>query len=71
MFLANVFKSDKKVEKMPSTFVTSVCFYIKRFGYIHLSSILHVDNVKILFPDKSKIDGPPTAVCSFGKAIIN
>ena len=36
-----------------------------------LSSILHLDIVKNLFPDKLKIDEPASVVYSFGKTIKN
>ena len=44
-------------------------FHYKLFDYINLSSIPHLDIVKNLFPDKLKIDGPPSVVYSLGKTI--
>ena len=38
---------------------------------MNLSSILHLDNVKNLFPDKLKTDEPPSVVYSYGKTIRN
>ena len=46
-------------------------FRNKGFGYINLSSILHLDNVKNLIPDKLKNDEPPSFLYSFGKTIRN
>ena len=46
-------------------------FHSKGFDYINLSSILHLDIVKNLFPDKLKIDEPPSVVYSLGKTIRN
>ena len=41
----------------------------KGSNHINLSSILHLDIVKNLFPDKLKIDEPPFVVYSLGKRI--
>ena len=46
-------------------------FHNKGFSYIDLSSILHLDHVKNLYPDKLKIDEPPFVVYSLGKTIRN
>ena len=43
-------------------------FRNKGFGYINLSSILHLDN---LIPDKLKNDEPPSFLYRFGKTIRN
>ena len=55
-FLNKVFKTDKKVQKKRPPFAISVFLHNKGFDYIKLSSIIHLDNVKNLFPDKLKID---------------
>ena len=57
------------VQKNRPTFTISVFFHNKRFDYINLSSTLHIDNVKNIFPDKLKIDEPPFVVYSLGKTI--
>ena len=44
-------------------------FYNKEFDYEKLSSILHLDIAKNLFPDKLKIDEPSPVVNSLGKTI--
>ena len=44
-------------------------FYNKGFDYKKLSSILHLDIAKNLFPDKLKIDEPSPVVNSLGKTI--
>ena len=44
-------------------------FHNKGFDCINLSSILHLDNAKNFFPDKWKIDTPPSVVYSLGKTI--
>ena len=46
-------------------------FRNKGFGYINLSSILHLDNVKNLISDKLKNDEPPSFLYRFGKTIRN
>ena len=46
-------------------------FHNKRFDYINISSKLHLDIVKNLFPNKLEIDEPPSAVYSLGKTIRN
>ena len=38
---------------------------------INLSSILHLNTVKNFFPDKLKINEPPSVVYSLGKIIMN
>ena len=57
------------VQKNRPTFTILVFFHNKRFDYINLSSTLHIDNVKNIFPDKLKIDEPPFVVYSLGKTI--
>ena len=66
-FLTKVFKSVKKAQKKRPPFTISVFFYSKGFDYIKLSSILHLDSVKNLFPDKLKINEPPSVAYSLGK----
>ena len=68
-FSTKVFKANKKVQKKRPSFVISVFFLNKRFDYINLSSILHLDNVKNLFPDKLKIDEALSVVHSLSKTI--
>ena len=70
-FLTEVFKTDIKVQKKCPPFPISFFFHNKGFDYINLSSILHLDIVKNLFPDKLKIDEPTSVVYSFGKTIKN
>ena len=66
-----MFTTNKKVQKKRPPFVISVYFHNKGFDYISLSSILHLDIVKNLFPDKLKIGELPSVVYSFGKTIRN
>ena len=66
-----MFKTDIKVQKKCPPFPISFFFHNKGFDYINLSSILHLDIVKNLFPDKLKIDEPPSVVYSLGKTIRN
>ena len=66
-----MFKTDKNVHKKRPPFTISVFFHNKAFNYINLSSTLHLDNVKNLFPDKLKIDKPAPVVHSLGKTIRN
>ena len=65
--MTEVFKTDIKVQKKCPPFPISFFFHNKGFDYINLSSILHLDIVKNLFPDKLKIDEPPSVVYSLGK----
>ena len=69
--MTKVFKITKKVQKKRPPFVISVVFYNKGFDYINLSSILHLNNVKNLFPEKLKLDEHLSAVYSLGKTIRN
>ena len=71
IILTKVFTTDKKVQKKRPPFTISVFFHTKRFDYINLSSILHLDIVKNLFPNKLKIDEPPFVVYSLDKTIRN
>ena len=71
ILFTKVFKIDKKIQKKRPPFGILVFFHNKGFDYINLSSILHLDNVKNLFPDKWKIDAPPSVVYSLGKTIRN
>ena len=66
-----MFKTDKKVQKRHPHFAILVLFHSKGFNYINLISILYLDHVKNLFPDKLKIDEPPSVVYSLGKTIKN
>ena len=66
-----MFTADKKVQKKRPPFGILVFFHSKGFDYINLSSILHLDIVKNLFPNKLKIDEPPSVVYSLGKTIRN
>ena len=66
IFFTKVFTTDKKVQKKRPLFVISLLFHDKGFDYINLSSILHLDIVKNLFPDKLKIDEPTSVVYSLG-----
>ena len=66
-----MFKRDNKLQKKRPPFTISVFFHNKGFDYINISSILHLDNIKNLFPDKLKIDEPPTAAYSLGKTMRN
>ena len=70
-FLTKVFTTGKKLQKRRPPFAISVFFHNKRFNYINLGSILHLDIVKNLFPDKLKIDEPPYVIYKFGKIIRN
>ena len=69
--MTKVLKTDKKLHKKRAPFTISVFFLNKVFDYISLSLILHLDNVKNLFPDKLNIDNPPYDVYSLGKTIRN
>ena len=69
--MTEVFKTDIKVQKKCPPFPISFFFHNKGFDYINLSSILHLDIVKNLFPDKLIIDEPPPVVYSLGKTIRN
>ena len=60
-------KTEKKGIEEASPFTISVFFGNKIFDYINLSSILHLDSVKNLFPDKLKINEPPSVAYSLGK----
>ena len=62
-----MFKTDKKVQKKRPPFTISVLFHNKGFDYINLSSIIHLDNVKNLFPNKLNIDKPPSVYIAFAK----
>ena len=64
-------KTDKKLQKNCPPFAISLFFLNKVFDYISLSLILHLDNVKDLFPDKLNIDEPPSDVYNLGKTIRN
>ena len=66
-----MFITDKKVQKKHSPFVISVFFHNKGFDYRNQSSILHVEILKNLFPDKLKTDYPPSVAYSLGKATRN
>ena len=66
-----MFRTDKKVKKKRPLLAISVFLQNKGFDYINLSSILHSDNVKSLFPDKLKIDDPPSVAYTLGKTIRN
>ena len=66
-----MFTADEKVQKKCPPFAISVFFHNKGFDYINLSSILHIDIVKNLFPDKLKIDEHPSVVYSLGKTMRN
>ena len=66
IFFTKVFTTDKKVQKKRPLFAISLLFHDKGFDYINLSSILHLDIVKNLFPDKLKIDEPTSVVYSLG-----
>ena len=46
-------------------------FHNRGFGYINLSSILHLGIVKNFFPNKLKIGEPPSFVYSLGKTMRN
>ena len=46
-------------------------FYNKGFDCINLGSILREDDVRKLFPDKFKIDEPPSVIYSLGKTKRN
>ena len=70
-FLTKVFTTGKKLQKKRPPFAISVFFHNKGFDYINLGSILHLDIVKNLFPDKLKIDEPPYVIYKFGKIIRN
>ena len=69
--MTEVFKTDIKVQKKCPPFPISFFFHNKGFDYINLSSILHLDIVKNLFPDKLKFDEPPFVAYSLGKTIRN
>ena len=71
IFSTKVFKTGKKVQKKRPPFTIYMFFHNKRFGYINLSSILRLDHVKNLFPDKLKNDELPSFLYSFGKTIRN
>ena len=64
-------KTEKKGIEEASPFTISVFFSNKIFDYINLSSILHLDSAKNLFPDKLKIDEPPSVAYSLGKTLRN
>ena len=64
-------KTDKRVLKKRPPFTILVFFHNKGFDYINLRSILHLDNVKNLFPDKLKIEEHPSVLYSLGKTIRN
>ena len=66
-----MFTTDKKVQKKRPPFTISIFVHNKRFDYINISSKLHLDIVKNLFPNKLEIDEPPSAVYSLGKTIRN
>ena len=69
--MTEVFKTDIKVQKKCPPFPISFFFHNKGFDYINLSSILHLDIVKNLFPNKLKIDELPSVVYSLDKTIRN
>ena len=71
MFLTKVLTTNKKVQKKRPPFAIFVFVHNKGFDYINLSSIFHLDIVKNLFPDKLKINEPPSVVDSLGKTIRN
>ena len=54
-FLTKVFTTGKKLQKERPPFAISVFFHNRGFDYINLGSILHLDIVKNLFPDKLKM----------------
>ena len=70
MFWLKCLKQRKGTKKRPP-FTILVFFLNKGFDYINLSSILHLGNVKYLFPHNLKIDEPPSVVYNFGKTIRN
>ena len=70
-FLTKVFTRDKKVQKKRPPFAILVFFHNKGFDYINVSSIVHLDIVKNIFPNKLKIDKPPSFVYSLRKTIRN
>ena len=59
VFSNKVFKTEKKVQKKYVPFTISVFFHHRGFKCINLGSILHLNNIKYLFPDKLKIDESP------------
>ena len=69
VFLNKVFTTDKKVQKKRFPFAISMLFDNKGFDYINLRSILHLDIVKNLFPDKLKIDEFLSVAYSLGKTL--
>ena len=69
--MTKVFKTDKKVQKKRPPFAILVFLHNKGFKCINLSSVLHLRNVKNLFPDKLKIDELPSIVYSLSKTIRN
>ena len=64
--MTKVFPTDKNGTKKRPPFAISVFLCNKGFDYINLSSILHLDIIKNLFPNKSL-----PVVYSLGKTIRN
>ena len=62
-----MFTTNKKVQKKRPSFAILMLSHNKGFDYINLSSIFHLDIVKSLFPNKLKIDKPPSVAYSLGK----
>ena len=70
-FLIKCLKQKKKYRKKHLLFTISVFFHRKGFDCINLGSILHLHNIKYLFPDRLKIDESASVVYSLGKTIRN
>ena len=70
LILTKVFKTDK-VQKWHPPFPISVFVHNEGFNYINLWSILDIDNIKNLFPNKLKIGEPPSVVYSPFKEMRN
>ena len=63
-----IFYGQKGTDKVPYVSNLSI-FHDKKFDYINISSISHLDNVQTLFPNKLKTDEPPFVVYRLKKEV--